>query len=783
LKNVKAWRKYCKLGEKPVDIPVNPDREYKTEWISWGDWLGTNTVASQKKQYLPFEEARRHVRSLRLTSGKEFKVYMKKTRPLGIPYEPSRVYKEWKGMSDWLGIENSRYNNRNFLPFEEARECVRKLGLKTSKEWREYCQSGKLPNYIPTNPAKKYKNDWINIGDWLGTGNIPNKDRRFLPFEEARECVRKLGLLTVSEWESYCKSGKLPQNIPSTPRRTYANKGWKGFGDWLGTNTVAPQNKQYSSFNDARDFVHKLKLTSQSKWFKYARSGKLPSNIPIAPHLVYKNGWIDWGDWLGTKRKATQLIGWSVNKVKELIRDLIKNKVIDEWSEDERYHLLFAKGVLNLQSSNRSSRLLHDLIIGPKTEEQRKALEAFANSNSNDGDENVPAIGNDEIPTLSTDKLAELVEEEGNTDPLEEEKIQTPQQILSQSEYLESICHDIELMQFFVTRSISKLWKNVFSEQDQEERKGTTVKTVRSQGITGKKFHDTVVETFLLEYDGMESIQVPEGYAFPDGPPRIMQKYAAYRIKRDPYFCNLSGTGAGKTLSAILASRVIDSKMTLVVCPNDVVDQWATEKGISITAIFPDSKVITGKPAFYTKYAGNVHQYLVLNYDKFSQPFSEPFLLNLVKQKINLVVLDEVQFIKRRHGHEQESERRRNLGLLLTQARKKNGQLKVIGMSATPVINDLEEGKSLLQYVTGKMYEDLATRGTVQNAMSLYQKMSAISIREIPKYKSTVLPPEFVEIDVDKPSIHSGKLKRNRLLIEQYLTQARIPEITKMQIL
>ena len=173
------------------------------------------------------------------------------------------------------------------------------------------------------------------------------------------------------------------------------------------------------------------------------------------------------------------------------------------------------------------------------------------------------------------------------------------------------------------------------------------------------------------------------------------------------------------------------------------------------------------------------YQYLVLNYDKFSQPFSEPLILNLVKEKIDLVVLDEVQFIKRRHGQDQESDRRRNLGVLLTKARKKNGQLKVIGMSATPVINDLEEGKSLLQYVTGKMYEDLVTRGTVQNAMSLYQKMSAISIREIPKYKSTVLPPEFVEVYVDKPSIHSGKLKRNRLLIEQYLTQARIPEIIK----
>jgi superfamily II DNA or RNA helicase len=126
-------------------------------------------------------------------------------------------------------------------------------------------------------------------------------------------------------------------------------------------------------------------------------------------------------------------------------------------------------------------------------------------------------------------------------------------------------------MQFFVKHWVYKLWRSVFSEQDQKE-KGTTVNTVRSKGITGKKFHGTVVETFLSEYDGMESLEMLNGYAFPE-PPRIMQRYAAYRIKRDPYFCNLSGTGAGKTLSAILASRVIDSKMTLVVCPNDVIRQ------------------------------------------------------------------------------------------------------------------------------------------------------------------------------------------------------------------
>jgi hypothetical protein len=116
----------------------------------------------------------------------------------------------------------------------------------------------------------------------------------------------------------------------------------------------------------------------------------------------------------------------------------------------------------------------------------------------------------------------------------------------------------------------------------------------------------------------------------------------------------------------------------------------------------------------------------------------------------------------------------------LTEVRKKNSQLKVIGMSATPVTNNLEEGKSLLQYITGKMYEDLVTRGTVQNAMSLHQKLSTISIREIPKYKSDVQVHDDVEVYADRPqNIRARELKNNPLLIEQYLTEARIPEIIK----
>ena len=49
--------------ERPRDIPTQPRRIYSKEWKRWGDWLGTDTVATWKRDYLPFEEARQFVRS------------------------------------------------------------------------------------------------------------------------------------------------------------------------------------------------------------------------------------------------------------------------------------------------------------------------------------------------------------------------------------------------------------------------------------------------------------------------------------------------------------------------------------------------------------------------------------------------------------------------------------------------------------------------------------------------------------------------------------------------
>jgi len=170
-------------------------------------------------------------------------------------------------------------------------------------QWMEYCKTEKKPNDIPKIPSNTYNNKgWISMGDWLGTGRIADNLKKYRSFEESRKFARSLKLKSGKEWIDYCKSGNKPLDIPTQSNQTYEDKGWISMGDWLGTDTIAPQLKIYKPYNEAIEYVHKLNLTSQRAWQKYASSGLRPFDIPSDPSRAYnKNSeFKNWGEWLGT---------------------------------------------------------------------------------------------------------------------------------------------------------------------------------------------------------------------------------------------------------------------------------------------------------------------------------------------------------------------------------------------------------------------------------------------------------------------------------------------------
>jgi hypothetical protein len=285
-KNRKEWFEYCKSGNKPDNIPNTPNQVYKNDFKGFGDWLGTGRT----RNYRSFEKAREFARGLKFKNRKEWRKYSKShNKPQNIPASPEKTYKkDWKGMGDWLGTGTVAAIDKEYRSFEKAREFARGLKFKNTKEWQEYCKSGNKPDDVPSTPSGPYKNDFKGMGDFLGTGTIPSQDIVYRSFEKAREFVRSLNLKKQKEWHVYCKSGNKPDDIPQKPERTYKNNGWSGFGDWLGTGTVAHKDRVFRPFAESREFVRSLGLKTGKEWQEYCKSGKKPDDIPAHPWDVYK---------------------------------------------------------------------------------------------------------------------------------------------------------------------------------------------------------------------------------------------------------------------------------------------------------------------------------------------------------------------------------------------------------------------------------------------------------------------------------------------------------------
>ncbi len=181
VKSEHDWRKYCKSGKKPDDIPSQPDSRYaKDGWSSWGDWLGTGYIRGV--DWMPFKEARLFARRLKLKSEHEWREYRSSgKKPDNIPSHPDKTYANagWSSWGDWLG---TRRRIGGWRSFSDARTFARSLRLHSVAQWREYCNSGKKPVDIPSDPSHVYTNaGWSGFGDWLGTGRVATFRRKYLP--------------------------------------------------------------------------------------------------------------------------------------------------------------------------------------------------------------------------------------------------------------------------------------------------------------------------------------------------------------------------------------------------------------------------------------------------------------------------------------------------------------------------------------------------------------------------------------------------------------------------
>ncbi|HAU1373339.1 hypothetical protein SFB61_09125 [Legionella pneumophila] len=118
--------------------------------------------------------------------------------------------------------------------------------------------------------------------------------------------MRSLKLNSYAEWLKYCEDGEKPDDIPVNPNIAYKDDGWISHNDWFGTNKKK-RSKIFLPFELARIQARALNLKSRAEWNLYSKSTQRPEDMPSSPDVYYKNdGWVSWGDWLGTGNISTK---------------------------------------------------------------------------------------------------------------------------------------------------------------------------------------------------------------------------------------------------------------------------------------------------------------------------------------------------------------------------------------------------------------------------------------------------------------------------------------------
>jgi hypothetical protein len=469
--------------------------------------------------------------------------------------------------------------------------------------------------------------------------------------------------------------------------------------------------------------------------------------------------------------------GWTIEAIRQFVASLEIH--VSNLTQAELYKIFEQSGVLDTKNTE-GLKIVKDIIKGKLAGQKlRDVLQgkefktAKSAINSNDD-----LISDNELQTVDTSSFLDIsaasqaFEDSGDSLGQIEESNELPKVKVQKSlEFLSSniiASADQEAIEFFVASRRNRIWAEVFKDESAVEG---------IEAFTDEGYGRQVRDQFLDEYNQAQNMEIPEGWAFRVNgkitPPNLMQRLSAVRLRSQKRMLNLSLTGTGKTIGGILSSRIIDAHLTIIICPLDTITNWHGE----IKQVFPDSKVTTKNFNPYWMDIENGHHYIILNHEMFQQPSTAAQIRQLLdRYQIDLIIVDEIHRCKQRG--DDPSKRRQMVLALITNAAEKNPDLHVLGMSATPVINNLKEGKSLVELVTGIERSDLGDKATINNCMRLHQAFVTLGIRSRVKPKIKIdrvtLPVDCTHL-VDKIREEGTSI----LKMEQILTSARIPSIIK----
>ncbi len=304
---VKTMAGYSHAYRLDARLPSSPDKVYRNSWKSWKVFLDV-----KEKHYSTLSEAHQAVKKLGFKSSSEYSSGYK--QDLKLPCSPKQKYKEeWLSWLVFLDVEEKHYPT-----LEEAKSAVGRFNIEKIADYSViYLNDSRLPRA----PDKKYKEDWISWGDFLGI----RKKLNYKTLCEAREAVKILGFKSSS---NYLKLYKCDPLLPANPVKLYASS-WDSWSNFLSID-----DKYYKTLEEAKYAAQLLGFLSSDD---YMLGCKADPKLVLKPDKKYVDSWLSWHDFLFPKECV------SLDILKRVCKSLGINNTKDYKLARKKYALLPSK--------------------------------------------------------------------------------------------------------------------------------------------------------------------------------------------------------------------------------------------------------------------------------------------------------------------------------------------------------------------------------------------------------------------------------------------------------
>ena len=397
--------------------------------------------------------------------------------------------------------------------------------------------------------------------------------------------------------------------------------------------------------------------------------------------------------------------------------------------------------------------------------------------------------------TYEIENDEELLKEMEDVETYETTTDDNPLDVVQMSMYAVGLMDSFpDLAEDILSEIVENLWREATKNDEYPVDLINRIEELSNEHSNGKRLADR----FMGEYTDAVTAPLPANYIIN----RVTTKGAIVRnpllgqrrfmvlMENHKRFFNFSDPGAGKTIAASLAVINSGAKTVLVVCPKRIVHQWEDE----FTFGYTDVEVVCGLPTvgkIYKELPDGSTRVFVAHYDLFQgDPKKVAGKLANLATTVDAIVFDEIHSAKKTGRNEDDgSKRHRALIKFIDLAGNHNADLMVIGMTATPVVNRLEEAGSIVRLIEGPNSIAFPSKPTVRNCTNAYRRLAAMSVRMHPEYPVT-LTREYITTDVTDDAVHiqsrlnalralSPNDNQNASMMERALLPAKLPSLVK----